>query len=72
MKKKKQLPEDSLVSYNSEGVPVPKNNESETSHVNDDRGKVGDDGLGPDRPTHEKKRQGTENAQKRSDAGTGL
>jgi hypothetical protein len=70
MKKKAKLPEDSLMSYNSEGVPVAKDNESETLQVNDDL--VGDDGLGPDRPTHEKQRQGTEDAQKRSDMGTGL
>ena len=72
MKTKKELPEDPLMSYNSEGVPVAKDNESETSEVNANRGKVGDDGLGPDSPTHEKKRQGTEDAQKRSDTGTGL
>jgi hypothetical protein len=72
MKNKVQPPEDPLVSYNSEGVPVAKDNESETSQVIDDRRKVGDDGLGPDRPTHEKKRQGTEDAQRRSDTGTGL
>jgi hypothetical protein len=72
MKKKEPLPEDPLISYNSEGVPVAKDKESETSQVDVDRSKVGDDGLGPDRPTHEKKRQGTEEAQKRSDTGTGL
>jgi hypothetical protein len=72
MKKKKELPEDPLMSYNSEGVPVAKDNESETAEVNADRAKVGDNGLGPDLPTHEKKRQGTEDAQKRSDTGTGL
>jgi hypothetical protein len=76
MTTKKLLPPDALVDYSKDGVPVSRKMEEEAHPENvgtpnaEDRNN--DSSSGVTGGVHNKKRQGTEDAQKRSDTGTGL
>jgi hypothetical protein len=74
MSKEKPLPQDPLIDYSAEGVPIAKTSENERTLPADDPKQLADDAQKTGLAGHEyeKKRQGTEDAQKRSDTGTGL
>ena len=78
-----ELPADALIDYDKEGVPISRNMDNEAAAEQQPQ----DDGLVSNRNrqesktpqdsgftggAHNKKKQGTEDAQKRSDTGTGL
>jgi hypothetical protein len=77
MTTRKPLPPDALVDYSKDGVPVSRKMEEEAHPENvgtpnaEDRNNDSSN-SGVTGGTHNKKRQGTEDAQKRSDTGTGL
>ena len=62
MAKEKELPADPLIDYSKEGVPVSRNMEDEATPTD----------ASEKASAQSRKRQGTEDAQKRSDTGTGL
>jgi hypothetical protein len=70
-KKDEQLPEDSMVGYSPEGVPISKKIEHEAMPPTKQE-EIDPPDAGFTGGAHNKKRQGTEDAQKRSDTGTGL
>jgi len=74
MSKEKPLPQDPLIDYSDEGVPIARNSENETRLSANDPKQLEIDVRNSGLVGHEyeKKRQGTEDAQKRSDTGTGL
>jgi hypothetical protein len=83
MANKKPLPPDPLVDYSDQGVPISRKLEDEAVPNREaplrspkESDAAGESGNPPDSGftggAHNKKRQGTEDAQKRSDTGTGL
>lgn len=81
MTTRKPLPPDALVDYSKEGVPVSRKMEDEAipQKVSSPNAPIAQENRDNDSRNsgvtggaHNKKRQGTENAQKRSDTGTGL
>ncbi len=64
---------DALYQYNDEGVPISKDPYVDSMPMQAaPRGLKGEEAVGFTGGTQEKKKPGTENAQKRSDTGTGL